>query len=427
MRTGDVLQVTTTELAPTGEGVAAEAGVAVHAFDTFPGESAEVRVEHVSRQQPRAHARLVRLLAPHPERRARPCPHSERDCTGCPLQAIGASAQREAKRELLARRYGLAVDAMVAGPEWGYRWSSKRVVGGTSGHVIVGSFVRGSHALAAMDDCRVDHPAIAAAARELQSAASALGVVPFDERTGEGDLRYAWFKTDGDAVLLTLITARRESAAAERLPGALKLPAGVAWSVQPGRGNAVRGDAPTHLAGAPSLAVELAGVRVEVGPLGFLQPNPRVAELAYLDLVAGAQGEPLTGGLAFDLYAGAGVTTALLRRGFAEVRPCEAYPESAARLGVAAETAEQFLAREHSARPELVVANPPRGGMGPAVCAALGELAAPRLQIMSCSPEALARDLAALSASGYRLVRARAYDTLPQTPHVEVVAWLERG
>ena len=292
----------------------------------------------------------------------------------------------------------------------------------------MGSYVRGSHTPAQMDDCRTDHPAIAAAARELQAAASALEIEPYDEQTGRGDLRYAWFKTDGERVLLTLITAADPSRAAERLPSRLKLPAGVAWSVQPSRGNAVRGAPPVHLRGEPVLRVSLAGAPIDVGPLGFLQPNPRVAELAYRDLVADLEGAPHTGALAFDLYAGAGVTTALLRRHFAEVVPCESYPESAERLGVAPESAEAFLDRQRAAarRPELVVANPPRGGMGPSACGLLAALAAPRLQIMSCSPEALVRDLTALQAAGYALRRVRAYDTLPQTPHVELVAWLTR-
>ncbi|MFY0536652.1 hypothetical protein [Nannocystis pusilla] len=123
------------------------------------------------------------------------------------------------------------------------------------------------------------------------------------------------------------------------------------------------------------------------------------------------------------------MTTALLRREFAEVVPCESYPESAAALGVPAEPAEVFLARQHASGriPELVVANPPRGGMGPAVSAALVRMAAPRLQIMSCSADALVRDLAVLQAGGYVLRRLRAYDTLPQTPHLELVAWLSHG
>lgn len=435
MRAGDRIDLVADALSPAGDGLSDVSGTIVHVPGVFPGESAAARVEHVSRQAPRAHARLLELLRPHPARRAPPCPHSDSGapprpgmCSGCPLQALDVAAQRALKVEALAR-LGLHVDAMVGDErEFGYRWSSKRVVTGAPGQVIVGSYVRGSHAPARMDDCRIDHPAIAAAARELQEVASARGIEPYDEATGAGDLRYVWLKTDGRDVLLTLITAARPSRAAEELPPSLKLPAGIAWSVQAGRGNAVRGEPAVQLAGRPDLSVSVAGVAVDVGPLGFLQPNPGLAGRCYLDLVAGPDGEPLAGALALDLYAGAGVTTALLRRGFHEVVPCESYPESAARLGVPAETAEDFLARRlaDDRRPGLVVANPPRGGLGPAVCDGLRRLAAPRLQIMSCSPEALARDLAALTAGGYLLRRVRAYDTLPQTAHVELVAWLER-
>lgn len=436
LRGGDTLQLDVTALSPTGDGLSFHSGIEVHVPGAFPGERVDVRVEHASRQAPRAHARLRTIVAPHPDRQAPPCPHSDSGgpprpgaCSGCPLQALDVAAQRAIKVEQIARDHGLAVDSMVPAPDaWGYRWSSKRVVTGTIGHVLVGSYARGSHAPAAMDDCRTDHPAIVAAARELQEAASALEIEPYDEATGQGDLRHAWFKTDGERVLLTLITAARPSRAAELLPTHLSRPAGIAWSVQAARGNAVRGDAPVHLRGRESLTVDLAGVPVDVGPLGFLQPNPRVAALAYLDLVADLTGAPHRGDLALDLYAGAGVTTELLRRNFAEVLPCESYPESAASLGVAPETAEAFLARHLAAgrRPDLVVANPPRGGLGPSTCDLLARLAAPRLQIMSCSPAALARDLAALTAAGYALRRVRAYDTLPQTPHVELVAWLER-
>ena len=49
---------------------------------------------------------------------------------------------------------------------------------------------------------------------------------------------------------------------------------------------------------------------------------------------------------------------------------------------------------------------------------------------MSCGPKGLAADLAGLTADGegssYRLEGVRAYDSLPQTPHVELVAWLSK-
>ena len=45
---------------------------------------------------------------------------------------------------------------------------------------------------------------------------------------------------------------------------------------------------------------------------------------------------------------------------------------------------------------------------------------------MACGPAGLAKDIAAL-AQGYRLESLRAYDTLPQTPHVELIAKLVRA
>jgi len=178
--------------------------------------------------------------------------------------------------------------------------------------------------------------------------------------------------------------------------------------------------------------MEVAGVAFEVGPLGFLQPNPEVAGLAYLDLVRVPAGGRTRGQLALDLYAGVGVTTALLRKQFERVLPCEAFPESARLLGVEPELAESFLARiltggrtaRHTV--DLVIANPPRGGLGPTICSQLNRLEAARVHIMSCQPKSLAQDLERLTGSegSYKLLRTRAYDTLPQTPHLEVVAWL---
>lgn len=416
-------------VAPSGDGVGRDGATEVRVPGAFGGERAHVAIVHRSRQHPRAVGRLLSIERPHGARRAPPCPRHERAggrCGGCPLMELEEAAQREQKRAMLAA-LGLEVPAVVGvEPSLGYRASSKRVALGRAGALALGSFARDTHEPARMDGCLVDHPRIAEVADELSREASAIGIVPYDEARGEGDLRYVWLKTDGARVLVTLVTAGDDSRAARELPARLTRADGVAWSVQGSRGNAIRGSAPRVLCGAASLSIELAGVPVEVGPLGFLQPSPRVIERAYLDLVRDERGEPLSGPLAWDLYAGAGVTTALLGRSFARVVPCESYPESAAALGVEPCSVERFLEAPREV-PALVVANPPRKGLGAGVCEALARLAAPRVHVMSCGPEGLARDLAHLRASGYRLASLAAYDTLPQTPHVELVARLVRA
>lgn len=421
-----------------GEGVGRIADREVLCRGVFPGEQAKVRIEAVSRHHPRAHARLVELRRRHGGRRQAPCPnHESRDghCTGCPLMELGDVAQREAKRTMLRDRFELAVDRVEPAPATlGYRFSSKRVAFGRKGFVYLGSYAHGSHQAAGMRGCLVDHPRLVATFDAIERAVCELGVVPYDEKTGQGDLRYVWAKTNGSEVIVTLVTVSDETRVLELVPLLEREVAGVLHSVQPSRGNAMRGSTSRSLVGKSEVAIELLGQRVEVGALGFVQPNPQVAEAAYRALTALSPAVTQRQ-LAFDLYAGTGVTTRVLRESFAKVVACEAHAESAAALGIAPESVETFLARaltflatrdanvDEGSVPDLVIANPPRKGLGPQVCGSLLSLRAPLLRIMSCGPEALAADLERLSAA-YDLVELKAFDTLPQTPHIELVAAL---
>jgi 23S rRNA (uracil1939-C5)-methyltransferase len=376
----------------------------------FDAEVARVEIVHTSKHKKAASARVLELLAPHPARRIAPCPRHEARaglCGGCALMELDEPAQLDVKKRMLAA-LGLSVDRVVsASPPLGYRMSSKRVAfRAKNGALALGSWAKNSHVGADMEGCLVEHPRIREAASELVRAANAAGIDAYDEANDRGDLRYVWLKTDGDRVTVTLVTAREESRATT-LASRLTIPSGVAHSVQSARTNVMRGTEPRVLSG--SLAIDA---------LGFAQPNRALIDRAYEEILDGE-----TGDLALDLYAGAGAITTRLRTKFARVTPCERYPESAAALGVAPMDVDVFLDTQLE-RPDLIVANPPRKGLGESVCAKIAALHPPRLAIMSCGPEGLVRDLAALERAGYRCASLTAYDSLPQTPHVEIVAKL---
>lgn len=94
-----------------------------------------------------------------------------------------------------------------------------------------------------------------------------------------------------------------------------------------------------------------------------------------------------------------------------------------AEAGDAATSAHRWL--DQGLGVDVVVADPPRAGLGSAVLAA-ARLAQSSVVLCSCNVRSLVRDVAALLGAGFRVERVTLFDMFPQTPHVESVVWLGR-
>ena len=139
--------------------------------------------------------------------------------------------------------------------------------------------------------------------------------------------------------------------------------------------------------------------------------------------------------MALDLYAGVGLFSTVLNREFDRVIAVESSQisfadlqyNSPANLKAVRATAEQYLPEKAAKlRPDLVVVDPPRNGLGGRVLHGLIGLKAPRITYVSCDPATLARDLKHLIAAGYKLEQAHLVDLFPQTYHLESVMRLVR-
>jgi 23S rRNA (uracil1939-C5)-methyltransferase len=134
----------------------------------------------------------------------------------------------------------------------------------------------------------------------------------------------------------------------------------------------------------------------------------------------------------FDLYAGAGNLSLPLASRCRRVVGVEKNPTAteSARHSIRyhrltnvtfhAQDVESFLAHSADARPDCIVVNPPRAGIGRSVDA-VAALRASRIVYVSCDPVTLARDLRRLCALGYGLRRLKPLDLFPHTYHVESV------
>jgi 23S rRNA (uracil1939-C5)-methyltransferase len=142
-----------------------------------------------------------------------------------------------------------------------------------------------------------------------------------------------------------------------------------------------------------------------------------------------------SGGTALDLYAGVGLFSSVLFREFQRVIAVESSQTSYADLlynsppnvKAVQATTEQYLKNVGGKlHPDLVVVDPPRGGLSESVTKLLASLRSPRITYVSCDPATVARDLRGLLDSGYRVEQAHLVDLFPQTFHIESVFQLVR-
>jgi 23S rRNA (uracil1939-C5)-methyltransferase len=143
------------------------------------------------------------------------------------------------------------------------------------------------------------------------------------------------------------------------------------------------------------------------------------------------------GEMAWDLFAGVGLFARQLAASFEEVIAVESAPAATEALtenlhgttarSVEADTLSFLRDQVGAAKPDLIVVDPPRAGLGAEITTLLGNIAAPSLVYVSCDPATLARDLKALLGSGYCIGTVMLADLFPQTFHLETVVTLQRS
>ena len=174
----------------------------------------------------------------------------------------------------------------------------------------------------------------------------------------------------------------------------------------------------------------------EVSPLSFLQVNSLQTEVLYAQVLSEAA---LTGEeIVWDLYSGIGTLALALAPKAKKVTGIEENPyavEDAIQNAVNNNAVGhvEFLKGKVESRitkveehPDLVVLDPPRTGVHPAVVTRLLELKPQRIIYVSCDPGTLARDLGLLTTGGYRIDSVQPVDMFPWTQHVETVVLLQR-
>ena len=419
-----------------GDGLGHADGNTIFVPYVLPGE--EVRSESISRKKTLVHARLLEVLQPAPERNAAPCVHFG-ICGGCHYQHIPYETQVKLKteilRETLSRLGGIAWEGPVAhhtSPPMGYRNRAQWAVRSGSPPAL-GYFQGGSSTVCEIKECPVLSPGLAEVFAQLQALVKS-GELPGNLKEIE-----AFADSTDQRIGLNAAFAKFSKPGPEL---AKILQRGI-----PRLESLLLNDQSSQkfeLFGPGFLWQEAGGFRYKVSHLSFFQVNRFLVGDVLESVTRGA-----AGALALDLYAGVGFFSLPLTRTFQKVISVDANlaathdlranaDEAKVKIQWHHEPVDAFLRRPH-ARPDFVVVDPPRAGLGAQAAALLANLGAPEIVYLSCDPATLARDLAVLTGSPkskpqpgaatprYEVAEVSLFDLFPQTYHLETLVRLRRA
>ncbi|MDR3090539.1 MAG: class I SAM-dependent RNA methyltransferase [Desulfobulbaceae bacterium] len=389
---------------------------------------------------------IKKILAAHPGRVVAPCPHFGR-CGGCDLQQADYRLQLELKRRIVRDLFKASrepalraaaehIPAVMPSPKpFGYR-QRLRLITSAGGRLAFRGFR--SHQTVAIDHCPLARPEINAVLAALTTSKNFSALVTVVEEAefllnpdrGQIDLLLRLNRpsrpTDRDR-------ARRILADTPRV-GRIFF-----YGEQFSREAAIcraddHGDAPCSLTYPPSRALPRGAIlRWPVG--GFCQVNLE-QNLALLELVI-SWASLNASDKALELFCGAGNFSIVIAKQAKSLIGVEGQGAAIRQAQANARLAQLANCRfvkanvhdfchnlaDSSERFSFILLDPPRAGI-PGLAAPLARLRPDRLILISCDPQSLVRDLAALCHHGFSLEALQAIDMFPQTHHLETVALL---
>ena len=445
---GDPLQVSIETATIDGSGVARVDGQVVFVPGALPGERCSVRIAHVGRSA--VFAQLLSVLTPSVHRVEPDCPYFPL-CGGCALRHMDYEQELALKQahvqSCLTRIGGQTISALPitgAAQTDGYRNKVQFPVQEQDGRPVAGFFSGKTHRVIPVRHCRIQPDCADAIRGAVLAWMEQYHIRAYDEQTHTGYIRHIYirFGAESGQILVCIVANCAQLPKKKQLVTALLAAepgiTTIVFSPNTKKGNTVLGTEFHPLYGDGTITDTLCGLQFRLSAPAFYQVNHAQAERLYEKAVqlAGLTGNETV----LDLYCGTGTITLCLARHTKKAIGVEIVPQAiedakfnAAQNGM--ENAEFFcmdagqaakMLADRRIRPDVIVVDPPRKGVSADVIEAIGAMAPQRVVYVSCDPATLARDLKLLTAAGYTLQTAEAFDLFPRCAHVETVVLLSR-
>ncbi|WP_240221244.1 23S rRNA (uracil(747)-C(5))-methyltransferase RlmC [Rheinheimera hassiensis] len=332
----------------------------------------------------------------------------------------------------------------VASAQQGFRYKAKMVALGTTDKPMLG-IINAQGETVDLADCPLYPPAFVPAFALCKAFIQRAKLTPYDITARCGELKFILLSQSlhsGRFMLRFVLRSKNCLASIKKhLPWLLaQWPELEVCSVnlQPKPAALLEGEEEIILTEQTLLAEQLNQVPLYLTPQSFFQTQPVMAAALYqtaADWAAQLQQQQEAFAQIWDLFCGVGgfglhvVTSAQQLNGIEIAEKAIASAQrSAKEMGL---TQVQFqaldsvaFARAAAQAPDLLVVNPPRRGLGEALCKDIQRLAPHWLIYSSCNAQTLAQDLTVLP--DYKLLKVQLFDMFAHSSHFEVLTLLQK-
>jgi 23S rRNA (uracil1939-C5)-methyltransferase len=473
LKRGDILELSIEDYAFEGKGIARvksaddpDKKFIVFVERAYPGDKVEVQI--YKKKKSFADAKILKVIEPSPERTEAKCSHFG-TCGGCRQQDLKYESQLKYKHEqvkdIFERIGGITdfeMENIVGSDQLYYfrnklefsfadkRWLTPDEID-AEGEIENRNFALGFHIPRIYDkvlnirECFL----LSEVSNEILNFTRDFFLLRnatiYSTKTHEGYLRNLVIKHSHHTndLMVNLVTSEDKpellAEYADELNCSIRGITTIVNNVSTKKSQVSIGDYEKVYFGDGHIFDEISGFRYRISANSFFQTNTLQAENLYqvaLDY-ADLKGDEII----YDLYSGAGTISIFVSDHAKEVHAFESVEgavndaimnsESNSVYNVHFHTANldksfSYMVKERGIpKPDVVILDPPRGGMNPKTVRDILRLLPKKVVYVSCNPATQARDIKLLCEEHYKLVKMKPVDMFPHTYHIENVALLE--
>ncbi len=454
--------VTVEAIAAEGNALTHVDGMVLFVGSAVPGDIVNVRVTKKKKNFMEGY--ITKIVEPSPDRMKPFCKHFGL-CGGCKWQALPYRMQLQAKEQQVIDQlvrighldipqispiipsekttlYRNKLEFTFSKKRWIYPWEDPDSLSeeerlGLGFHV--GKFF---DKVLDIEECHLQREPSNAIRNFIRDYAIDNGLEFYDLRENKGFVRNMFIRTTdtGDVMLIMCFAYEDEparvamlDAIAEEFPEITSLH----YVINTKLNDSISDQTCILYKGNEAIFETMEGLSFRIGPKSFYQTNSAQAYRLYSAArsLAGLTGKETV----YDLYTGTGTIAQFVSSKAAKVIGIEYVPEAiedakdnARRNGItnceffAGDMKDVLNAKFISAHghPDVMILDPPRAGIHPAVADVILAAEPSRIVYVSCNPASQARDLQIL-CSKYRITAVQPVDMFPHTQHVENICALE--